>query len=429
MPAGLTERPGGDQTLSARTAFGAAVCRPDPDHAMPHSFEQPAHTRMQSDLGIDVLTSVAEMAAMKEDWNALLDQSVYPTVYMRYEYIEAALRHLGRPDDELFIIVIRDRATFGLTAIYPMKLKRVKRYSLNLRILEYAVIREIDKPYPIIKHGWESRVWPAFCGFVSRMTPKWDLMELMEAPDNTELQEAIRVFFSGSKHIVRIGERKESHLVDLTQAWSSVWRKHIHMRRMCRKIARDFGDTFTYDIKNCLNDSDSGLDTYIGLETRSWKQGRIGISKNADITAFYRRLFRDFCPLGFVKLGFLYLNDRAIAGEIAYVYNSNVYFAHGSFDEAYRKYSPGLVSKALFLKSFHEQEYRTGDYLAGYAGYLKNWSTGTIDCRDVRVLRRCFKVHLFLILLWAAKVPFRRFKGFIASLIRPERPLDENTPA
>jgi hypothetical protein len=396
---------------------------------MSHSFDHPPQISVHSELYIDVLTSVAELASIKDDWNALLDQSVYPTIYMRYEYIELGLRHLSGLDDELFIIGIRDQATRSLIAIYPMKLKRLKRYSINLRILEYAITREADKPYPIIKDGWESRVWPAFCSFVSRMTAKWDIMEFMEAPDNTRLHDEIRDSFPRSKHIMQIGARKESHLVDLNRSWSLVWNEHAHMRRLCRKFARDFGDAFTYDITDCLNDPDSGLDTYIGLETRSWKRGRIGISKHGDITEFYRCLFRDLCPLGFVKFGFLYLNGLAIAGEIAYIYNNKVYFAHGSFDDDYRKYSPGLVSKALFLKSFHGKKYRTGDYLAGYAGYLKNWSTETIYCQDVRVLRRCFKVRVFLTLLWVAKVPYRRFKGFITSFTRLEQNLDENTPA
>lgn len=392
-------------------------------------YERPVRTLIETDLFIEVTTSMSALALMKDEWNTLLEQSVYPSVYMRFEYVESGIRHLSRPGDELFIIGIRDQLTQSLTAIFPMKLRRLKRYSIGLRMLEYAVTREIDKPFPIIKQGWESRVWPTFSSFVARMTPEWDIMEFMEVPDSTTLRDDLKVCFSGSKHTIQVGPPKESHLIDLHRPWSLVWDRHVHMRRIYRKMARDFGVGFSYDIKGCLNDPDSGLDTYIDLELRSWKHGRVGISKSAEITRFYRGLFRDFCQLGLVKIGFLYLNGVAIAGEIAYVYRGNVYFAHGSFDDEYRKYSPGLVSKALFLKSFHEQGYRTGDYLAGYAGYLKNWSTETVFCQDVRVIRKCAKVRIYLALRWIAKVPVRRLRERFVSIAGSGRPADENTPA
>jgi len=71
-----------------------------------------------------------------------------------------------------------------------------------------------------------------------------------------------------------------------------------------------------------------------------------------------------------------------------------VYFSDGCYDQAYNKYSPGMVSTSFFIKHFYGNIYKKGDFLCGYAGYLDGWSDSLVKTHRIDVYNKGLKVRV-----------------------------------
>ena len=329
--------------------------------------------------------SLAEVEPIRDEWNRLLEESLYPSIYLRFEYFAAAVRAFSDPDD-LFIVLLRGPQV-ELVGIFPFRLRRLRKGPFRPTAVELAVTDELDKPYPIIKRGREIPAWQRFLKVLTERHPGWDLLHLLEIRDDDPLLLQEPSLFRMPRYRVRRSAYRESPLIALDRDWEQLGDNHKHMRKKLRLMQRDFGVGFRFQVFESTEDWRRCLRDYVALEQRGWKHGMVGIGKSPAMERFYEQVFAAFAPQGFLRFGFLYGGGTLIAGDVAYVKGDHVYFCHGSYDPAYGKYSPGLVSKSLFIRHFHDKGLQWGDYLAGYAGYMQNWSSRIVRTYNLRIER------------------------------------------
>jgi CelD/BcsL family acetyltransferase involved in cellulose biosynthesis len=119
-----------------------------------------------------------------------------------------------------------------------------------------------------------------------------------------------------------------------------------HTRRELLRLRRKFEAEQSGVVRPLATPSDLGaeLDAFFALEARGWK-GRRGtaILSSASTTVFYRAVAAGFAERGELRISTIEVDGRLIACDLGLVSAGRLWVLKGSYDEAYRRYAPGLL--------------------------------------------------------------------------------------
>lgn len=353
-----------------------------------------------------VLSSLSEIRNFKQNWIDLHNNCKNKSIYNSFSFIINSISNFK--DSTLKNHIIAIYLNHQLIAIFPFQLYIERRYFFNFKILEYSAQDEIDKPSPVIKQQHEDLAWTGLFEFLNNNRSSWDILILMEVNEFNHEIPLTKEFSKLSNYPYNIKPDKSGPIIQLDKPWDMFWSSHKKMRKKIHKIESNYKDKLVFKVNH--DSWEILLDEYIALESRSWKTGKVGISKDQETIAFYKDLFEDFSCSKQLHFGFLYINDFLISAEIAYSMDDKVYFCHGCYDQEFRKYSPGMVSTSYFIKHFMNGEYTTGDFLCGYSGYLNAWSESESKTHLIEVHNRSFNTGILFI--------YRAFKYKLFSTFR-----------
>ena len=127
----------------------------------------------------------------------------------------------------------------------------------------------------------------------------------------------------------------------------------------------------TLEIKFITNQDllDEYMDIYYAVYSKSWQK----------IESIGPTFHRDFAKLaaqkGWLRLGFLFLDQTPISAQFWITCNSTSYILKTIYDQDYRKYSPGKVLTAEMMKYVIDiDKVTTVDYVQGDEPYKKDWT-------------------------------------------------------
>ncbi|TQV70986.1 GNAT family N-acetyltransferase [Aliikangiella marina] len=336
------------------------------------------------------------------EWEALLPQSTRPSIYASFDYIDLSVQHyVDEETKSVFILFLRDLSSQKLVAVFPMSRGERPCYKKNVRMIEHAVTThnsDVDKPYPIIHRDYEKIAWESFRDFFKREYTDWDWIEYAEVIPESRLNHALKTLFSLPYFYTKQNSGPVSPIVDLTQNKDQYWAAHRNMRKKYRRMQRVLGDNYSYQVFTQPDDMEQCLQEYIQTERLSWKVNQ-GLSEETG-EAFYRGLISRLAPKGQACFGILYDGNTPVSVELSFIYLDTVYFAHGTYNNEYKKLSPGSVSTSKFIEYFLEKNYRRGDFLAGFAHYINAWSSEIYPTKDTVV----FKINplfFYYVFMWS----------------------------
>jgi hypothetical protein len=338
------------------------------------------------------ITNFENTADLKIEWRDLHKFSTNPSIYNSYEFVISSLNNFIVKGSVPFILLIRNEEK--LVGIFYNENNFERFMGINLRVCENTAQQEIDKPYPVIHKDSQDLVWSNYFSYLLQ-NKDWDIFRLYEL--DVRLQGVVLKNIPKEKMIIRVNEDKEGPTINLMQNWGDYLKSHKKMRKKISVItAKNNGNI---DFKVFKNSYDA-LETYKEIESNSWKHGNIGINKNDATLSFYKDLLGRISqnPDLSIMVGVLYVDGVPISGEIAYTCSDKVYFCHGCYDKSYSNYSPGMISTAYFIKYFMDGNYSIGDFLCGYADYLKAWSDQLVKTDRVEIYNKTIAVRLFFLL-------------------------------
>lgn len=363
-----------------------------------------------SQLQLAIYPNFEQSGVQLSEWRALLDDAANTSIFLTPEFLLTALEQIPYRTEKAKTLVIRSQTNKQLLGLFFFRNTWTKWKLLHFNMVEYTVVDEVDQPYPIIHRDYESEIWQLVLDYFYQHKSEWDLFDFMELPPASPLPEVIASSFKLPLFTYRQKPDTKGPVIDLAQSWDNFAAQHKKMRKKMRKMARDYGDDFEFKFYNGA-DYETHLNQYIELEQKSWKgKYKIGISKSEIITHFYQHLFKRLAQQKSLFFGFIYIKGKLVSGEIAYAYKDTIYFSHGSFDPAYQKYSPGMVSTALFIKKLCGQQYRRGDFLTGFASYINPWAKEFTETQRLTVFKLTPRM-IFVLLLVAVKKGIWRFLG------------------
>ena len=336
-----------------------------------------------------------EIEQLKEAWNELHLNCSRPSVYNSFDFIYESIRAFNNEEITTAIITLTDDASNQLLAIFPMQQHSSFWHIIKMNTYEYTALEEVDKPGPVIRKGYMEICWSSFIQYLMHQVKNWDHLQLIEiAEDSAELDFLEKLSVDNNFYYEKIFQN-QGPMLNLQGDWNDYWHQHKKMRKKIRKMDNDFAERIEFKIHQ--DDWEECLQLYIELEQKSWKKGKTGISKNQQYKAFYSQFFSKIAAEGNLYFGFLTIDGQLVSAEIAYTNNATVYFCHGCYDQAYSKYSPGMVSTSHFIKYFYGEKYKEGDFLCGFAGYLNDWSDEILNTYKINIYPRRLKVRIMFV--------------------------------
>jgi CelD/BcsL family acetyltransferase involved in cellulose biosynthesis len=173
--------------------------------------------------------------------------------------------------------------------------------------------------------------------------------------------------------------------VTLPESWdaylAALSKKDRHeLRRKMRRFA-EAGAGMTVETLRTAGEVRDALDDFIRLHTISRQDKREFMTPRME--DFFRAMAVDLAGCNLVRLYFVHLDGRRVAGLLAFDTGDELLLYNSGYDPAYAHASIGLVSKALALKEAIADGKRVYDFLRGAEPY--KYDLGAKD-REVHTL-------------------------------------------
>ncbi|MCZ6504077.1 MAG: hypothetical protein O6945_16385 [Gammaproteobacteria bacterium] len=186
-------------------------------------------------MNTELVQSEQGWQALRDEWDTLLAESVFPSVFLSFDYLVRAFAVFHAGHSEPFILTVRDSGGV-LIGIVPFRRTMSPHWGGSHAVLEYLVTWETDKPYVIAGREGVDTVWGAIFSFLDANPIEWDLLQLIEMPDCLSGAASIKKLFGVPGYQYRTTVGPDGPIVDLTQSWEEFLGQHKKYRKALNRL-------------------------------------------------------------------------------------------------------------------------------------------------------------------------------------------------
>jgi CelD/BcsL family acetyltransferase involved in cellulose biosynthesis len=376
------------------------------------------------DLRLTVVSDPAELAGMRESWNAAAAADPTPNVYLTWEWVHTWWSHFGA-GNELHVVVVRDDD--GIVAIAPLQRSRlgVGPGPLATPVLQrispdagdyggiVLVRREAEAVEMLVDHlAGALRDRSVAAVLLSRL--------LSDDPFLALLRDQL-VRRSSSLAAEEASLDGSCLVTDLQAEFNMAKQTKKHkIRQRTRRIGEQHGEVvFAYhsssggrsDADGTL---DEGLDRLLHVHARRW-EGREsemqGLLAEPEREAFMVDAIRALDGAGRVRLLTLTADGRPVAAELDFEYQRRMFMFKGAFDPDFGAFSPGQLLHHRVIEDGLESGLEVVDWGRGDQLYKRRWANGERHQVTVTVTRSGLAGRLDAQRLRATRALERRIRG------------------
>lgn len=318
-----------------------------------------------------VYTDAAGFAALHQEWNPLLRDSVSDTLFLTWEWQSTWWEHLG--EGELYLIAVRDGG--HLSGIAPLYLTTSDD---GLKTLSVVGCRDVSDYLDLIAaSGQEEKIYGALLDWLeSDEAPAWDLADLCNIPGASPTHSLLAEMAAARGYQVHTEVEDVCPIIPLPATWddylNSLSKKQRHEIR--RKLRRAEGSgQINWYVVNEEHDLAAEMDAFIELHQKSH------VDKDAFMDARMKGFFHAAAQVlheaGWLQLAFMEVNGEKAATMLNFDYQDSILVYNSGYNpHKYARLSPGIVllshciqwaielgrSKLDFLRGDEEYKYRFG---------------------------------------------------------------------
>jgi CelD/BcsL family acetyltransferase involved in cellulose biosynthesis len=331
-------------------------------------------------LEIECIQDTSTFAALRTEWNELLQASASNNPFLTFEWLYGWWTHFGSPDTLRLIVV---RADDELIAIAPLRLITTPLSWFSR--LEFLGTGDAGSDYLdlIVRRESEAEALAAIAGFVSSRKLALRLTHLPPASLAAQLAEQLAT--SGwSSSLVPDGTCPIVHLAGHTfdSFLGTLGASHrANVRRRLRALEKQFDVRFERVTGH--EERQAMLSALAGFHaTRYADRGGSTAFSSPAVMAFHEDATRRALDSGWLRMHVLRLDDRIAAVLYGFNYGGRFYFYQHGYDEAFASHSIGLALMARTVSASIDEGASEFDMLWGTEPYKALWARGA------RVLQR-----------------------------------------
>jgi CelD/BcsL family acetyltransferase involved in cellulose biosynthesis len=318
-----------------------------------------------------VYTDAAGFAALRQDWNPLLHNSISNTIFLTWEYQSIWWEHLG--EGELYLIAVRDNS--HLSGIAPLHLTTS---SDGLKTLSIVGCRDVSDYLDLVAaSGQEERVYGTLLDWLeSDEAPAWDMVDLCNIPATSPTHQLLAEMAEARGYKVQTEVEDVCPIISLPSTWdeylSSLDRKQRHEIRRKIRRAEGGGQTNWYIV-----DEEHNLAAEMGAFIELHQKSHVDKDEfmDARMQGFFHAVAQVLHQAGWLQLAFMEVNGEKAAAMLNFDYRDSILVYNSGYDpQKYAQLSPGIVllsyciqwaielgrAKFDFLRGDEEYKYRFG---------------------------------------------------------------------
>ena len=327
-------------------------------------------------------TSPEWFAALRAEWNELLDRSPSRSVFLTWEWLFAWWESF-RGDRTLCLIEIRDEAG-SLRGIAPLCIERRGAVAPE-RVVTFLGRERVTSEYLdlIVNPGDEDAVASAVWSALAEARHEWDRLEWSDLlPDAMALR--VRDHADQARFTVSLEPCQDCPYLALPGDEEGFWRRLSHktrgtVRRQSRKL-----ESVGFGVRIVEDSSELRLvlERLFDLHERRWAvRAQTGNFRDERVRLFHRRLAGDLAPPGRLRVGALARGEEIVAALYLLQYKGVVSYYQSGFDPAVpdpalkpTDYSPGLVLIGHLMRDAVRRGCSEFDFLRGWEPYKGHWT-------------------------------------------------------
>ena len=330
----------------------------------------------RSSVTVETIFDVSHFAALKQDWNELLQSSDSDGFFLTWEWLDTWWKHLAG-DRQLFIIAVRCGGI--LIALAPCcRSSASLAHRRLLPMLEFLGSGFAGSDYldVIVRQGHEAEARRALlsCFAGQRLSLRWTQLKRGHCMAAGVAADLARNGWSAAESLTNIcpfiplaGKSWDAYLATL----GAEHRYNFH--RKWKRLNRDYSVSF--EQVRTQEQCRESIDLVIALHNLRWRdRGGSDAFHTPALVEFHREFSRIALERGWLRLYVLRLDGKPAACLYGFLYRRTFYFYQSGLDAAYDKYSTGLVTMGLAIKSAIEEGAEEYDLLHGNEAYKSHWS-------------------------------------------------------
>jgi len=336
-------------------------------------------------VSVEIVEETGRLMGMEREWTDLLTHSDSDCLFLSWEWLSTWWRHLGR-DRRLYIPVVRERGE--LVALAPLAVRPPGISSIQpFPILEFMGSGSVGSDYldVILRRGHEVRGMNSLAECLSRLNRA---VELEQIKTSGSAAAGLGALLGRGGWSVSEEETNLSRFIDLSgRSWedylAGLGRSHrYNFNRRLRQLHGQFRVRF--DTSAQEPERGAALHRLIALHRARWREFSRAFH-TANHVSFHEDITRLACARGWLRIYTLSLDDEAVAALYGFRYGKVFSFYQSGFDPAYAKFSTGLVTMGLAIKSALEEGAEEFDMLQGLETYKERWADqarplGRLEC-------------------------------------------------
>ncbi len=325
---------------------------------------------------IESIEDASGFEKLREEWTDLLDASASNCLFLTWEWLYTWWTHLSEGRRLLLVTV---RSDGQLIAIAPLTLRPPRLIRLvPFRSLEFLGSGIIGSDYLdfIVRAGKEEDACRALADYLRHGKL---MLELTQLERRSCLAEQVAAELSGRGWSLSETKTDVCPFIDLSgQSWQSylatLGSEHrYNFGRRLKNLMKQFEVRF--EPVRSEEQRREALALLIALHNSRWRNRACSEAfYTADLVSLHNELSRLALEQGWLRLFVLRLDGKPAAALYGFSYRRVFYYFQAGFDPLYGKYSVGLVTMGLAIKSAIEEGVEEYDLLHGDEPYKFHWA-------------------------------------------------------
>ncbi|MCA1826894.1 MAG: GNAT family N-acetyltransferase [Myxococcales bacterium] len=342
-------------------------------------------------LEVHCATSLEELAARREELNALNLASRLPDPFSTFEFYELYCEHdefrRHGVDTQLWFLTVREEGR--IVGYLPLRRARDRALGIGCWKVEFLATHDNDRPHLVARPTDEERCREAVFRWLRAHDREWSSLELKQQPADSTLRETAP--FGAPRHYVRTFPNLENSSIEIRWKTLREWFRERNQKRR-KNISRQFRMLAELGRLEHLGSDDPAatpllFELYRTIEARSWKaHAHATVARSTRRLEFFRELLGARSPLR-VRIDLLLLDGVPVAGLVCGAFAKRLYAIHNVFDDAYAKVGPGGSVLLLGLREAIEGGYLTFNLLSGFGYYKARWAAEITPTEAVQIFR------------------------------------------
>jgi len=332
---------------------------------------------------VTLVRDLKELAALKEEWQSLVDRCTPNYVFMTWQWLFTWWSHFGQ-DRELFVLVVRDQAE--LIGIIPLALFAHRgRLAFKVRYLHFLGYRSGKRwtDYMDIIAVRKEEVIEAVFEHLRKCQHLWYIMDLWDVLEDSDTIEIVSRAAGRVGFPLSTSETDKALYLRADSDWGTFYRTRAKDRREFERRMRRLQEKGDLRVVRADASNMTGfVDSIFELYGRRWNQSPGSLVEHRN---FFHHLLQAV-PQDWPQCTALRLDGKPIAAQISLRYGLKLYHLMTAYDSGFADFSPGRIHfRNLVEDCFLDARVLECYFGRGAEAYKYEWATGELSVRRLHL--------------------------------------------